>query len=208
MEKRKGMGKIENIVFDLGGVLLDWDPRALYRGYFRDDNEMEYFLANICNGEWNVRQDAGRPFAEAVRELQEKYPQYRDAIQLYDTGWEKMLKGEFPRTVELLKQVKADGYGVYGLTNWSAEKFPIAFARFVCLKLFDGIVVSGEEKVAKPDPEIFRILLRRYGLDAGTCIFIDDSPANVETAAALGFNAIRFDNIDNVRARIAALTCQ
>lgn len=202
------MGKIENIVFDLGGVLLDWDPRALYRGYFRDDNEMEYFLANICNGEWNVRQDAGRPFAEAVRELQEKYPQYRDAIQLYDTGWEKMLKGEFPRTVELLKQVKADGYGVYGLTNWSAEKFPIAFARFVCLKLFDGIVVSGEEKVAKPDPEIFRILLRRYGLDAGTCIFIDDSPANVETAAALGFNAIRFDNIDNVRARIAALTCQ
>ncbi len=209
MEKdRKDMGKIENIVFDFGGVLLDWDPRALYRGYFRDDNEMEYFLANICNGEWNVRQDAGRPFAEAVRELQEKYPQYRDAIQLYDTGWEKMLKGEFPRTVELLKQVKADGYGVYGLTNWSAEKFPIAFARFGCLKLFDGIVVSGEEKVAKPDPEIFRILLRRYGLDAGTCIFIDDSPANVEAAAALGFNAIRFDNIDNVRARIAALTCQ
>lgn len=200
------MARIENIVFDFGGVLLDWNPRYLYKGYFRDDAEMEYFLSEICNSEWNVRQDAGRPFAEAVRELQEKYPQYSEAIGLYDTGWEKMLKGEIPQTVELLEKVKTDGYGVYGLTNWSAEKFPIAYRRYDCLKLFDGIVVSGEEKVAKPDPEIFRILLSRYGLEAGTCIFIDDSLPNVDAASALGFNTVLFDNIENVRTRIAELT--
>ena len=200
------MAKIENIVFDFGGVLLDWNPRYFYRDYFRDEKEMEYFLENICNGEWNIKQDAGRPFAEGIRELVAQYPQYEKAIRLYDTGWEKMLNGEFPDTVRLLKRVKAEGYGVYGLTNWSAEKFPIARSRFACLGLFDGIVVSGEEKVAKPDPKIYEILLERYRLKAENCIFMDDNAANVAAAEALGFNAILFDDIDNVASRMAALT--
>ena len=176
------MAKIENIVFDFGGVLLDWNPRYFYRDYFRDEKEMEYFLENICNGEWNIKQDAGRPFAEGIRELVSRYPQYEEAI------------------------VKAEGYGVYGLTNWSAEKFPIARSRFACLGLFDGIVVSGEEKVAKPDPKIYEILLERYRLKAENCIFMDDNAANVAAAEALGFNAILFDDIDNVTSSMAALT--
>lgn len=199
------MGNIKNIVFDFGGVLLDWNPRYLYRGYFRDDAEMEHFLSDICNSEWNVQQDAGRPFAEAVRLLQAEHPEYAEAIRMYDEQWDKMLKCELPESIDLLKKLKGVGYGIYGLTNWSAEKIGIAFSRYDFFDLFDGIVVSGEEKVAKPDPKIFRILLERYALNAGECVFIDDSQPNIDAANALGFNAIRFDDITQVRASLAEL---
>lgn len=199
------MNGIKNIVFDFGGVLLDWNPRYLYRGYFRDDDEMEHFLSDICNSEWNTRQDAGRPFAEAVRLLQSEHPEYSEAIRMYDEQWDKMLKCEFPDSIGLLKELKSKGYGIYGLTNWSAEKIGVAFSRYDFFSLFDGIVVSGEEKVAKPDQKIFRILLDRYGLKAGECVFIDDSQPNVDAAASLGFNAIRFDDVAEVRSRLAAL---
>lgn len=200
------MDSIRNIVFDFGGVLIDWNPRYLYRTYFNDDREMEYFLSHVCTGEWNAEHDRGRTFDEGVRLLEERFPQYSEAIRLYRDGWESMLNGEFPGTVALLMKLKKLGYGIYGLTNWSAETFPIALSKYPVLHRFDGIVVSGQEKLIKPDPKIFGILLERYGLNAGECIFIDDSPANIETAARLGFNTVLFDNIGNVTRRVAALT--
>ena len=200
------MDSIRNIVFDFGGVLIDWNPRYLYRTYFNNDREMEYFLSHVCTGEWNAEHDRGRTFDEGVRLLEERFPQYSEAIRLYRDGWESMLHGEFPGTVALLMKLKKLGYGIYGLTNWSAETFPIARSKYPVLHRFDGIVVSGQEKLIKPDPRIFGILLERYGLNAGECIFIDDSPANIETAARLGFNTVLFDNIGNVTRRVAALT--
>lgn len=190
---------IKNIIFDFGGVLLDWNPRYLYKSYFNNDEEMEHFLADICNGEWNIKQDAGRPFAEAVKELQAKFPEYAEAIQMYDDDWEKMLKCELPESIDLLKELKSMGYGIYGLTNWSAEKIGYAFANYSFFSLFDGIVVSGVEKVVKPDRRIYEILLERYSLKPGECVFIDDNQDNVDMAKVLGINAIRFDNIGNVK---------
>jgi 2-haloacid dehalogenase len=189
---------IKNIVFDFGGVLVDWNPRHLYRNYFKDEKEMEYFLANICTNEWNAEHDRGRSFDEGVRILTEKFPQYAELIRLYRDKWDVMLKGALPESVELLRQLKSEGYKLYGLTNWSAETFPVAWARFDFFRWFDGIVVSGEEKLIKPDPAIFELLLSRYGLKAEETVFIDDGPANVETAQHLGFKAIHFDNIGNV----------
>lgn len=196
---------IKNIIFDFGGVLLDWNPRYLYKSYFNNDEEMEHFLADICNGEWNIRQDAGRPFAEAVKELQAKFPEYAEAIQLYDDDWEKMLKCELPESIDLLKELKFMGYGIYGLTNWSAEKIGYAFANYSFFSLFDGIVVSGVEKVVKPDRKIYEILLERYSLKPGECVFIDDNQDNVDMAKVLGINAIRFDNIGNVKEHLETL---
>ena len=190
---------IKNIIFDFGGVLLDWNPRYLYKSYFNNDEEMEHFLADICNGEWNIKQDAGRPFAEAVKELQAKFPEYAEAIQMYDDDWEKMLKCELPESIDLLKELKSMGYGIYGLTNWSAEKIGYAFANYSFFSLFDGIVVSGVEKVVKPDRKIYEILLERYSLKPGECVFIDDNQDNVDMAKVLGINAICFDNIGNVK---------
>ena len=196
---------IKNIIFDFGGVLLDWNPRYLYKSYFNNDEEMEHFLADICNGEWNIRQDAGRPFAEAVKELQAKFPEYAEAIQMYDDDWEKMLKCELPESIDLLKELKFMGYGIYGLTNWSAEKIGSAFANYSFFSLFDGIVVSGVEKVVKPDRKIYEILLERYSLKPGECVFIDDNQDNVDMAKVLGINAIRFDNIGNVKEHLETL---
>ncbi len=196
---------IKNIIFDFGGVLLDWNPRYLYKSYFNNDEEMEHFLADICNGEWNIKQDAGRPFAEAVKELQAKFPEYAEAIQMYDDDWEKMLKCELPESIDLLKELKSMGYGIYGLTNWSAEKIGYAFANYSFFSLFDGIVVSGVEKVVKPDRKIYEILLERYSLKPGECVFIDDNPDNVDMAKVLGINAIRFDNIGNVKEHLETL---
>lgn len=196
---------IKNIIFDFGGVLLDWNPRYLYKSYFNNDQEMEHFLADICNGEWNIKQDAGRPFAEAVKELQAKYPEYAEAIQMYDDDWEKMLKCELPESIDLLKELKSMGYGIYGLTNWSAEKIGYAFANYSFFSLFDGIVVSGVEKVVKPDRKIYEILLERYSLKPGECVFIDDNQDNVDMAKVLGINAVRFDNIGNVKEHLETL---
>lgn len=196
---------IKNIIFDFGGVLLDWNPRYLYKSYFNNDEEMEHFLADICNGEWNIRQDAGRPFAEAVKELQAKFPEYAEAIQMYDDDWEKMLKCELPESIDLHKELKFMGYGIYGLTNWSAEKIGYAFANYSFFSLFDGIVVSGVEKVVKPDRKIYEILLERYSLKPGECVFIDDNQDNVDMAKVLGINAIRFDNIGNVKEHLETL---
>ncbi len=199
------MGKIKNIVFDFGGVLLEWNPRYLYRSYFNDDEKMEWFLSNVCTLEWNARFDEGKPFAEGIRELKEKWPEWAEAIQIYLDKWPVMLDHEYPESIEMLKRLKSLGYGIYGLTNWSAETIGVAYANYDFFKLFEGIVVSGEEKLLKPDPRIYKVLLERYGLQAEESVFIDDNAANVEAARGLGFHGIHFDNIANVKAQVDAL---
>lgn len=199
---------IKDFVFDFGGVLMDWNPRYFYRTYFKDEKEMEYFLSHICTGDWNAEQDRGRSFDEGIRLLQEQYPQYAEPIRLFKDKWECMLKGEFPKSVDLLKRLKRDGYGIYGLTNWSAETIPLVYSKYDFFQLFDGIVVSGEEKVIKPDPGIYSILLKRYFLTVENTVFIDDNSANIETAKRLGFQTILFDDIENVSSRISALVNQ
>lgn len=197
--------ELKNIVFDLGGVLIDWNPRYLYRSYFECESEMEYFLENVCNQQWNERHDAGVSFESNARSLIERFPQYEEAIRLYDTGWEKMLGGEIAGTLEMLHALKNRGYKVYALSNWSAEKFPTALERFRFLGEMDGIVVSGREKVIKPDPRIFEILLERYGLSARESVFIDDNQRNVESARRLSMTGIRFETPQKLSEQLVRL---
>ncbi|WP_219222742.1 HAD family hydrolase [Pedobacter antarcticus] len=183
--------EIKNIIFDFGDVLLDWNPRYLYEKHFEDKNEMNYFLENICNHDWNREQDRGRPFAEAVQILQRQFPEYQEKIAMYDDCWATMLRSDIPETVEILNSVSKT-HNIFGLTNWSAEKIKVAYERFDFLKQFDGIVVSGEEKLVKPDHRIYYLLLQRFGIKAQESLFIDDNPANVKAAQELGIYAIQF----------------
>lgn len=185
---------MKDIVFDLGGVLIDWNPRYLYKKIFPNPEEMEYFLTQVCHGEWNAQMDAGLPFAEGLQERRQKYPQYAAQIDAYFARWPEMLGGAFMDTVSVLKACKRRGARVYALTNWSAETLPYALERYDFFPLFDGMTVSGEVKLAKPDPAIFQRLLADHGLCAQNCIFIDDNAANASAAARLGFCAVRFTN--------------
>ena len=179
---------IKNIVFDFGGVLIDWNPRYLYRTYCRTEEEMEFFLANICTNEWNAQQDAGRPFAEGVALLQAEHPEYAEAIAIYHTRWNEMIGGAIGKNVARLRELKSQGYHIYGLTNWSAETLPGVMAQYDFFQLMDGIVVSGEEHLLKPDIRIYLTLLDRYHLRADECLFIDDSLANIEGAKQAGLS--------------------
>ena len=190
------MAQIKNIVFDFGGVIVDWNPRYFYRDIFADEAEMEYFLANICSSAWNIEHDRGRTFAEGMRLLQAEHPEYHREIGLYREGWPTMLKGEIPEAVEYLHKLKDRDYRLFGLTNWSAETFDIAYERFDSFKQFEGIVVSGFEKITKPDPRLFGILLDRYGLKTEESLFIDDTAANIDTANALGFKTVHVVSTD------------
>ena len=187
------------VVFDLGGVLIDWDPRYLYRKLLADEAAVEEFLATVCTPEWNAEQDRGRPFAEGVAELVERHPVHAAAITAYHERWTEMLGGDIGGTVELLAELRAAGVPLYALTNWSAETFGIARERFEFLSWFDGVLVSGEERMIKPDPAIFRLLLDRFGLDPQATFYVDDSPANVAAASELGFDAVRFTGPERLR---------
>lgn len=184
---------IKNIIFDFGGVLVDWNPRYLYKSHFEDENEMEYFLKNICTEEWNLEQDRGRSLLEGTQLLQKQFPEFHTPIELFYAKWEVMLKNDIPETVSLLYKLKSK-YNIYGLTNWSAETISIAYDRFSFFKEFDGIVVSGQEKIIKPDYKIYQILLDRYNLKAENTIFIDDNINNIKTAKEIGLYAIHFQN--------------
>jgi 2-haloacid dehalogenase len=196
---------IEVVVFDLGGVLLDWNPRYLYSQLFNDDSAMECFLSNVCSPEWNERQDAGRSWDEAVAELADRYPDQAALITAYHQRWQEMLGGEIPETVELLKQLKERGLRLYALTNWSHETFPMVRCRFAFLDWFDGIVVSGEEQLVKPAPAIFHRLLARYDIAPARAVYIDDSLRNVSAAAGLGFHALQFVDARRLRQNLTAL---
>ncbi|MCF6212433.1 MAG: HAD family phosphatase [Flavobacteriaceae bacterium] len=190
------MAKIDTIIFDLGGVLVDWNPRYVYNQVFKGNTEkVSWFLNTICTPEWNVQQDAGKLMAVATEELVAQYPQYEEWIRLYYDRWGDMLKGEIPETVKLLKDLKASNkYRLYALTNWSAETFHIALERFDFLQLFEGILVSGAEKMAKPDKAIYELCLSRFDIDRRKAIFIDDSLPNVKAAEAIGLKSIHFKN--------------
>jgi 2-haloacid dehalogenase len=196
--------KIENIVFDFGGVLVDWNPRYLYKNHFQDEKEMEHFLKNICTDEWNVEQDRGRTLAEGTTLLQEKFPEYHSLIQLFYDEWETMLKSDIPETVALLHRLKSR-YKIYGLTNWSDETISIAYERYSFFKEFDGIVVSGQEKMIKPNKEIFYLLLDRYHLKPENTVFIDDNLNNIKAAEEVGLHAIHFENPAQLETRLSEM---
>lgn len=183
---------IKNIIFDFGGVLIDWNPRYFYKDVFRDTEEMEYFLSEVWSPQWNMKHDAGYKFSEITKELQELHPKYWNEIDLYQKNWQLMIRGEISENTRLLNSLKSK-YRLFGLTNWSAEAFPVIYPQYEFFKVFEGIVVSGEEKVVKPGKEIYQVLLNRYGLLANESLFIDDSIKNIDTANELGFSTIHIN---------------
>lgn len=200
------MHLIDTIVFDLGGVLIDWNPVYLYRKVFDKEEEMTYFLREICAPTWNEQQDAGRPLEEATSWLINRHPEYEDQIRAFYGRWEEMLAGPIHETVQILEHLhQQNNYRLYALTNWSHETFPIAQARYDFLNRFEGILVSGEEKLAKPDPRIFRLLFARFGIQPEHALFIDDNPKNVDAAIQCGMHALRFHSSDQLHADLASL---
>ena len=185
------IGKLRTIVFDFGGVLIDWNPTYLYEKVFDEESEMLHFLEHVCMPDWNILQDAGRPLAEATRILQEEHPRYHDEIAMFYGRWEEMLGGTIDANVKLIKPLKKK-YKVYCLTNWSAETIPIAMERYDFFEELDGIVVSGEERLIKPDPAFYQVLLDRYSLKPEESLFIDDNAANIETARQMGFHTMHY----------------
>ncbi len=198
--------EITTVVFDLGGVLIDWNPRHLYRKLFGvDEAGMERFLADVCTPEWNARLDAGRPFAEAVVELAAAHPDEAEMIAAYHTRWEEMLGPAFEGTVEILRDVRRAGYRTYALSNWSAETFPRTRSHYPFLDELDGILISGDVGVGKPDPAIFREFLSRFDVWPQKTIYIDDWDLNVTTAAGLGMTAVRFYDAGKLRSDLRDL---
>ncbi|WP_158044394.1 HAD family hydrolase [Skermanella pratensis] len=187
-------------VFDIGGVLIDWNPRYLYRKLFAEDTAaMEEFLATVCTPDWNLQQDAGRPWKEAVEELSARYPEKAELIAAYDLEWDEMVPGPIPGTADIVRELKQCGKPVYCITNFSVDKLDRARRRFDVLDAFDGIVVSGEVRLLKPDPAIYRRLLDDHGLSAGDTLFIDDVEKNVEGARSVGMHAVRFTDAATLR---------
>lgn len=184
---------ITAIIFDLGGVLIDWNPLYLYRKIFKDASEMQHFLEKVCTPEWNEEQDAGRTLKEATDHLVKEYPEHEENIRAYYDRWQEMLAGPIDGTVDIFKKLKdSKRFKLYALTNWSAETFPIALQRYEFLNWFDGVVVSGTEKFRKPFPKFYQILLDRYNVKAEEAVFIDDNIRNVEAAKQLGIDSIHF----------------
>lgn len=198
------MNSINTIIFDFGGVLIDWNPRHMYRDEFEESSEMEHFLSKICTDDWNLQQDKGRSLAEGTRILQDRFPEHYVKIQLFYDQWEKMIKGDIPENVTILRKLK-EKYKLYGLTNWSAETFPIVFNRYSFFKLFDGIVISGKEKLIKPDKKIFELLLERYHLEAKNSLFIDDNVKNIQAAKEMGFATIHVQENTDLESELHSL---
>lgn len=195
--------KIDTIIFDLGGVLIDWNPEYVFRQVFQEEAEMRYFFDHICTHDWNIQQDAGRPLAEATEWLVEKHPEYESQIRDYYGRWEEMLGGPIEETVQILEELRAKKeHRLYALTNWSAETFPVALERYDFLHYFEGIVVSGVERLIKPDPRIYELLIQRYEVQAHQAIFIDDNFKNAAGAGAVGLHAIHFQHPAQLRSEL------
>ena len=192
------------VVFDLGGVLIDWNPRYHFREVFKgDEAAMERFLTKVCTPAWNERQDAGRKVAEAEIELISRHPMEAALIRQFYAGFDRMMRGEIAGTVEILEELHVARVPLYALTNWSAETFPLALKRFAFFRRFKGIVVSGEVKAMKPDRRIFEHLLHSHSLAAADCVFIDDSEKNVVGADAAGLHALHFTSPEQLRRDLA-----
>lgn len=192
-------------VFDIGNVLLDWDPRHLYRKVFDDHGRMEQFLTEVCTPAWNIEQDRGRLFRDAVAELVTVHPHLEAEIRAFDERWIETVSGTIQGSVDLLAELQGKGVPTYAITNFSAEKFADAQRVWPFLGSFIDVIVSGEHRVLKPDPAIYRLLLDGNGLAAEACVFIDDSPKNVVGAQAVGMHAVHFSGPDKLRADLRGL---
>jgi 2-haloacid dehalogenase len=195
----------KTIIFDLGGVLVDWNPQHLFRKIFPDQEEMDFFLREVCSLEWNAQIDRGYPFKVAIAELTAEHPEYTDQINAYFDRWDEMISGSFPETVKILKEIKDAGYPLVGLSNWSGETLPRVAHQFEFLNWFDPLVLSGEVEMVKPDPDIYHYLLKEINREPGECIFIDDSEVNIQTAEKLGFEGIHFSSPQQLRDRLNQL---
>ncbi len=196
---------IKAVIFDFGGVLLDWNPGYLYEKLFDVQEAMNKFLVEIDFAKWNTEQDRGRPFAEGVAILSEQFPQYAELIQAYFERWEDSIGGAIPGTVEVLARLKKQGYALYGLSNWSAETYPRVRHQYEFFDWFHSIVLSGEVKLIKPDPKIYELVLDMAGVPAEDCLFIDDSLKNIEAAMALGFMTIHFQSPEQLQVELNKL---
>ena len=194
-----------NIVFDIGNVLLDWDPRALYRKIFASEAEVEWFLTHVCNSAWNLEQDRGRSFEEAIAEATARHPDQAQAIAAYHLRWPETLTHVIDGSVAVLEDLHAQDTPLYAITNWNQDKFRQTKARYDFLHHFRDIVVSGDEKLLKPDPAIYRLLLERNGLNASDCLFIDDSLKNVAGAQAVGMQAHHFTSPNQLREHLVSI---
>jgi 2-haloacid dehalogenase len=197
---------INTIIFDLGAVLIDWNPHYMYRTIFDDEQEMLDFLANVCTSDWNEDQDAGRSLQEGTEHLVAKFPQHEANIRAFYSRWIEMLGEPFHGTVEIFRRLKeSNKYKIYALTNWSAETFPFAVARFDFLTWFDGVVVSGTEKMRKPTPAFYQVLLDRYQVNPSEALFIDDNYRNVLAAEAMGIKSIHFKSAEELEVELNKL---
>lgn len=198
--------KIDTVVFDLGGVLIDWNPRYLYRKIFKTEDEITWFLENVCTPEWNDLQDAGRSFEEATEILVKDFPDYEPAIRAWYGRWEETIQGAIPETVNVLSEVRdSKKYRLYALTNWSEQTFPWALKTFDFLHWFDGIVVSGVEKTRKPFPEFYQILFDRHRVNPESALFIDDNIKNIEGARKVGLSTVHFQTPEKLRMELERL---
>lgn len=198
---------LDTVIFDLGGVLIDWNPRYLFRKLIQDEQEMERFLGEVATQEWNHLQDAGRTLQEATDWLVEKHPEQEELIRAYYGRWPEMLGGQIEGTVAILQDIfDKKTHRLLALTNWSYETFPVALEQFPWLSThFEGVLVSGEEKLAKPDPAIYELLIQRYNIRPDKAVFIDDNFPNVEGARALGLHALHFTSPTNLASDLSEL---
>ena len=198
--------KLRAIIFDFGGVLIDWNPRYLFRKLFDDENAIEQFLIESEFADWNLEQDKGRTFDEGVAEHSKKFPQHAAMLRAYNERYLETIGGEISGTVEILYALKGAGYPLYGLSNWALEKFLPVRARYAFFDVFDAFVISSEVKVAKPDPRIFTLLLERIGLRAEECLFIDDAEKNIVVARELNFQTIHFQSPEQLARELRQLS--
>jgi 2-haloacid dehalogenase len=194
------------VIFDLGGVLIDWNPSYVFDKMFNDEEQKKHFFENICTPDWNEMQDAGRPLKEATEHLVQIHPEWKEYIEAYYGRWEEMLGGPIHDTVEIFRQLKEEGkYKLYALTNWSAELFPIALERYEFLHWFDGRVVSGEEKMRKPFREFYELILDRFNLKAEETLFIDDNARNIKAAEDIGIRSIRYQSPQQLKKELMSI---
>ena len=189
-------------LFDLGGVFFDWDPKHFFNNIFSSSEELDYFLSIVCNDEWNVQQDAGRTIKEAEEEIIPKFPQYEKQIKMYYANHRKMIKGVFFDSIEILDKLKKNNYFCYVLSNWSAETFIGMTEDYPFLKQFDGLLISGQDNLIKPDPAIYKLAIQRFDLDPEKTVFIDDKLENIVTARKLNFNTIHLTNPETITVNI------
>ena len=194
-----------NVVFDLGAVLIDWNPRYLFRKVFESEEKMEWFLGNVCHHDWNLAQDQGRGFDEAVEEAISRHPDWAREVRIYRDRWHEMIPGDIPGTVAILEQLHAKGTPLYAITNWNGDTFRATRPRFAFLNYFRDIVVSGDERLLKPEPDIFHLLARRNSIKLADSIFIDDSLKNVKGAEAVGMKGHHFTTPEKLAAELQKL---